>query len=61
MKAIIDSETCIGCGLCVTDCPGVFETKDNKAIVVVDPIPADKEEACKTAAQNCPTTSIKIE
>ncbi|MBI4655700.1 MAG: ferredoxin [Elusimicrobia bacterium] len=61
MNATIDVETCIGCALCTTDCPEVFEMKGEKAVVIADPVPADKEESCKTAAQNCPTTAIKCE
>ncbi|OGS50408.1 MAG: hypothetical protein A3J79_03475 [Elusimicrobia bacterium RIFOXYB2_FULL_62_6] len=60
MKAIIDAAACIGCGLCASDCPEVFEMTGEKAIVKGD-VPAGKEEACKTAATNCPVTCIKCE
>ena len=33
MKAIVDEETCIGCGLCAETCPEVFEMVDDKAHV----------------------------
>lgn len=60
MKAVIDAAACIGCGLCASDCPEVFEMSGEKAIVKCD-VPAGKEEACKTAATNCPVTCIKCE
>ncbi|MCG2726666.1 MAG: ferredoxin [Elusimicrobia bacterium] len=62
MKAIIDEEACIGCGVCAGECPEVFEMNaDNKAIVKGDTVPANKEETCKTASENCPVTCIKCE
>lgn len=61
MKAVIDKDVCIGCGLCVNDCPEVFEMAADKAVVKVAVVPADKEEACKTAAANCPVQCIKVE
>ncbi|HAH31498.1 MAG TPA: ferredoxin [Elusimicrobia bacterium] len=60
MKAIIDENTCIGCGLCPSDCPEVFEMKGEKAISKGD-VPAGKEESAKTAAANCPVQAIKCE
>jgi len=60
MKATIDTDSCIGCGLCVNDCPEVFEMAADKA-VAKGPVPAGKEEACKTAAANCPVQCIKVE
>ena len=29
----VDKEKCIGCGLCVSMCPGLFELKDGKSHV----------------------------
>ena len=60
MKAVIDAAACIGCGLCASDCPEVFEMSGEKAIVKGG-VPAGKEEACRTAATNCPVTCIKCE
>ncbi len=61
MKATIDTDACIGCGLCVNDCPDIFEMAADKAAVKVTPVPAGREEACKSAAANCPVQCIKCE
>jgi len=61
MKASVDKDTCIGCGLCANDCPEVFEMQGDKAVAKVSNVPADKEDACKTAAANCPVQAIKCE
>ena len=61
MRAIVDKDTCIGCGLCCDVCPEVFEMADDKAVAKVDPIPTEAEETCQDAAAQCPTEAIKIE
>ena len=61
MKAIVDKETCIGCGLCVEVCPEVFEMNDDKAEAKVDPVPAAAEKSCRDAAEQCPVEAIKID
>ncbi len=61
MKAIVDEETCIGCGLCAETCPEVFEMGDDKARVKVDEVPANAVDSCREAAENCPVEAIKIE
>ena len=62
MKAIIDDSLCTGCGVCADDLPDVFEMNDeDMAVVKVDPIPADMEDACQETADNCPCGAIAIE
>ncbi len=61
MKAIVDEETCIGCGLCAETCPEVFEMGDDKARTKVDEVPANAADSCREAAENCPVEAIKIE
>ncbi len=44
MEVKIDRDACIGCGLCTTICPEVFEMDDDQiAIVIVNPVPLDVE------------------
>jgi len=61
MRAIVDEETCIGCGLCAETCPEVFEMGDDKARVKVDEVPEDAVDTCKEAAEDCPVEAITIE
>jgi ferredoxin len=62
MRARVDSELCISCGLCADVCPEVFEIgDDDKARVKVDPVPPEAEASCREAAEQCPSTAIQIE
>jgi ferredoxin len=61
MRAIVDEETCIGCGLCAETCPEVFEMGDDKARVKVDEIPDDAVDTCREATEDCPVEAITIE
>lgn len=48
MKANVNQDTCIGCGLCPSICPEVFDMKDDgKSHVIVDEVPSDAEESAK--------------
>jgi ferredoxin len=61
MKAIVDQETCIGCGLCVETCPEVFEMADDKAKAKVDEVPEEAADTCREAAEDCPVEAITVE
>ncbi len=60
MKAKVDPDLCIGCGLCVTTCPEVYKMEGDKAIVHVSIIPKAAEENCQKACDECPVTAIII-
>ena len=60
MKAKVDADTCIGCGLCVDTCPEVYRMEGDKAVAYVAVVPKDAEDKCKKAADECPVTAIAI-
>ena len=61
MRAYVDQETCIGCGVCVATCPEVFEmNEDGKAVATADT--TDENRACvMDAIDACPVTAIREE
>jgi ferredoxin len=61
MKAIVDKELCIGCGLCASTCPDVFEMEGALATVKIELVPATLDECTKKAAEECPVVAITIE
>jgi len=61
MKAVVDKETCIGCGLCPSLCPEVFEMQDDgKAGTIVDDVPSDAESCAKESEESCPVNAIAV-
>ncbi len=62
MKASVDRDICIGCGLCEITCPEVFELDDEMiSTVIVDEIPEDLEECAEEAEEECPVTAITFD
>ena len=61
MKVKVDKTKCLGCGLCVSICPLVFELKNNKSQIKEKANLEKSKECIKEAAENCPVQAIKIE
>jgi len=61
MKAVIDEDACVGCGLCVDTCPAVFEMDGDIAKVIADEVPDSETAACNESMDACPVDAIKIE
>lgn len=62
MKASIDRDNCISCGLCETVCPEVFRMgEDGPAEVYVDAVPPASEKAAIEAMNSCPVSVITVE
>ncbi len=62
MKAAVDKDLCIGCGLCPSICPEVFEMGDDGlSHVIVDTVPEDVEDEAQDAAESCPVDAIAVD
>lgn len=54
----VDSELCIGCGVCEELCPDVFEVVDEQSIVI-GPENCDSCD-CEEAVVSCPVDAIEL-
>lgn len=62
MKARVIKEACIGCGLCASIVPEVFEMIDEGVAKAIDEgIPVVHHEATKEAEDSCPVGAIEVE
>jgi len=61
MKVRVDAGVCAGFGVCLGLCPEVFELHDDGyAIVRVDEVPQELEEAVRKAVSQCPSRAISL-
>lgn len=62
MKPVVDHDLCIGCGLCETICPEVFELRDDGLAYVISEEPAPELfEKVEEAVDSCPVDAIALE
>ncbi len=62
MKVAVDQDLCIGCGVCPSVAPSMFDMNDDgKAFVLVDEVPAGEEDLAEEAVDSCPVAAITIE
>lgn len=62
MKATVDQELCIGCGVCESVCPEVFQMNDEGlAEAIKGEIEQAVMEEAKQAQTECPVEAITIE
>lgn len=63
MKAHVDKDTCIGCGLCPSICPDMFvlDDEDGKAKTLQPDVPDELKDDTEEAAASCPVEAITVE
>ena len=60
MKAVVDQEACVGCGICADTCPEVYEMDESVAKVIAETVPENCAESCREAASACPVEAITV-
>lgn len=61
MKVIVDQDLCMGCGVCESIAPEIFELGDElHAKVILDPISEKYRLVVEEAIAECPELAIKI-
>ena len=61
MKVQVDANVCAGFGVCVGLCPEVFELHDDGyAVVRVEEVPPEHEDAVHQAVSHCPARAISL-
>lgn len=62
MRATVDQDLCISCGMCIDICPNVFSyNSDNKSIAIDTDIPSEYIAETQESRDACPVDAISIE
>jgi ferredoxin len=61
MRAIVDTDLCIGCALCAETCPEVFVMMDDGfSHPMGDSIPHEEYDCVQEAIEICPVSCISM-
>lgn len=60
MKAILERDGCIGCGLCAEICPAVFRLAEDNLAEVYGPVALGDLDAAHEAEHSCPVAVIQV-
>ena len=60
IKVNINEELCVGCGMCASLCPEVFEIENGKSKIKEEVILEKHQNCLKKAAENCPVEAIEV-
>ncbi|MGE2735409.1 ferredoxin [Mycolicibacterium vaccae] len=59
MKVIVDTDLCMGNGVCEALAPDLFTVTDSGAVqLLVDEIPPDRADAAADAVSSCPARAL---
>ena len=58
MRAFVDPDVCIGCGLCPTIAPEVFRMDDDGRAEAYAETTADNKDGVREAIDSCPVSAI---
>ena len=61
MKAIVNQDTCIGCGLCISTMPEVFEVNADGKAEACGHTTDENRAAVQEAIDACPVQAISAE
>lgn len=61
MKAKVDPDLCISCGLCTEIVPEVFEMNADEKSEALDTVTDENQDSVQEAIDSCPTNAIAWE
>lgn len=61
MKAFVDQDTCIGCGLCCGMCDAVFRMNDDGKAEAYQTAAEENRSDVQSAIDSCPVSAISWE